>query len=76
MLVAFDKGTPSATSCSPSTKGGRETPDALVEQFPIVREYLEAAGIKQFEMTDIEADDIIGSMIKEISGLGYQRAQL
>lgn len=67
MLVAFDKGKHTFRhELFAEYKGGRkETPDALVEQFPIVREYLEAAGIKQFEMTDIEADDIIGSMIKK-----------
>ena len=69
MLVAFDKGKHTFRhELFAEYKGGRkETPDALVEQFPIVREYLEAAGIKQFEMTDIEADDIIGSMIKKLS---------
>ena len=67
MLVAFDKGKHTFRhELFAEYKGGRkETPDALVEQFPIVREYLEAAGIRQFEMTDIEADDIIGSMIKK-----------
>lgn len=67
MLVAFDKGKHTFRhELFADYKGGRkETPDALVEQFPIVREYLEAAGIRQFEMTDIEADDIIGSMIKK-----------
>lgn len=67
MLVAFDKGKHTFRhELFAEYKGGRkETPEALVEQFPIAREYLEAAGIKQFEMTDIEADDIIGSMIKK-----------
>ena len=33
-------------------------------QFPIVREYLDAAGIKRYEQEGYEADDIIGSMAK------------
>ena len=47
MLVAFDKGKHTFRhELFAEYKGGRkETPDALVEQFPIVREYLEAAGI-------------------------------
>ena len=67
MLVAFDKGKHTFRhDLFPDYKGGRkQTPPELVAQFPIIREYLDAAGIRQFEMTDIEADDIIGSMAKK-----------
>lgn len=36
----------------------------MIVQFPIVREFLDATGIKRFEIEGYEADDIIGSMAK------------
>ena len=47
-------------------KGTRQAaPDNLVAQFPIIREYLQAIDMKQFEQAGIEADDIIGSLAKQ-----------
>ena len=40
--------------------GRRAMPDELREQFPIVKELLDAMGIARFEQTGLEADDIIG----------------
>lgn len=39
--------------------------DELIVQFPIVREFLDAAGIKRFEIHGYEADDVIGTMAKD-----------
>lgn len=49
-------------------KGTRQkTPDNLVAQFPIVREYIDAIHMTQYEAHGIEADDIIGSLAKQNS---------
>ena len=46
-------------------KGTRKPVDEeLIVQFPIVREFLDGAGIKRYEQVGFEADDIIGSMAK------------
>ncbi len=47
-------------------KGTRKPLDEeLIVQFPIVREFLDAAGIKRYEISGYEADDIIGSVAKQ-----------
>lgn len=47
-------------------KGTRQkTPDNLVAQFPIIREYIDAIGMLQYEQHGIEADDIIGSLARK-----------
>ena len=44
-------------------KGGRQkTPPELSEQFPFIRELLDAYGIKRYELENYEADDIIGTL--------------
>ncbi|QHX36099.1 DNA polymerase I [Spiroplasma sp. TIUS-1] len=46
-----------------SYKAGRkETPDDLKPQFAIVREFLKSSNIDHFEMSNYEADDLIGSL--------------
>lgn len=46
-------------------KGKRKEVDQeLIVQFPMAREYLDAAGIPRYEQDGIEADDIIGTMAK------------
>lgn len=48
-----------------SYKGTRKPLDEdLKLQFPIIREFLDAAGIMRYEISGYEADDIIGSMAK------------
>ncbi len=50
-------------------KGTRkETPEDLLLQFPIIRKMLVAMGIKYYEQSGIEADDIIGSISKASVG--------
>lgn len=47
-------------------KGGRkETPEDLVPQFSLARQFLDAFGIAWQEMQDIEADDLIGTVSKK-----------
>jgi DNA polymerase-1 len=67
--VAFDKGkhTFRHDKLEDYKAGRQETPPELVMQFPIVREFLEAANITYYEMDDVEADDLIGSMAKRIN---------
>lgn len=64
VAVAFDKGKHTFRhDLASDYKGGRkETPQELVMQFAIIREYLKAYNIPYFEFDDIEADDIIGSL--------------
>ena len=66
ILVAWDAGKPTFRHKQfPAYKGTRKPLDEeLIVQFPIVREYLDAAGIKRYEQEGYEADDIIGSMAK------------
>ncbi|WP_338983183.1 DNA polymerase I [Spiroplasma endosymbiont of Othius punctulatus] len=45
----------------------KDTPDDLKPQFAVVREFLKSANIDHFEMTNYEADDLIGSLAKKYS---------
>ncbi len=62
MCVAFDVKSPTYRhELYADYKAGRRTmPDELREQFPIVKELLDAMGIARFEQAGLEADDIIG----------------
>jgi len=40
----------------------KPAPEELVKQFPIAREFLDALGIKQYEVSGYEADDIAGTL--------------
>ena len=66
--VAFDKGkhTFRHDQLVDYKAGRQKTPDELIQQFPIAREFLKAANIDYFEMDDYEADDLIGSMAQQI----------
>lgn len=66
MLVAFDAGkTTFRHETYGEYKGGRQkTPPELSEQFPIMKELLDAFGIKHYELNQYEADDIIGTLSK------------
>ena len=64
LCVAFDSAKKNFRhELFPEYKGGRkETPEDLVVQFGIVREFLDAYKIARFEKEGIEADDIIGTL--------------
>lgn len=65
-LVAWDAGKASTTFRGQSFdayKAQRKTtPQELVEQFPYLRKLVELHGVKSYEKSGIEADDIIGTM--------------
>src|SRR5699024_11314824 len=54
-------------------KGGRQsTPPELSEQFPYVRQLLDAYRIKRYELENYEADDIIGTLSKQANQENFQ----
>jgi len=65
MLVAFDGGMPAhRVALIPAYKAQRRpTPDALRAQVPLVRDYLDRAGIVQCRLDGWEADDIIATAV-------------
>ncbi|GED68247.1 DNA polymerase [Brevibacillus reuszeri] len=67
IMVAFDAGKVVFRHTEYAEyKGGRsKTPPELSEQFPLIRELLDAFAIKRFELEGYEADDIIGTLTKE-----------
>ncbi|WP_407269067.1 DNA polymerase I [Radiobacillus sp. PE A8.2] len=66
LLVAFDAGkTTFRHSTYKEYKGGRQkTPSELSEQFPLLKELLDAFHIKHYQLPQYEADDIIGTLSK------------
>ncbi len=72
LLVAFDAGkTTFRHKTFTEYKGGRQkTPPELSEQFPFIRELLDAYGIKRYELPEYEADDIIGTLSKQAEQKG------
>lgn len=70
IAVAFDIGKTFRHEKYDYYKGKRdETPDDLKKQFPVAKKILSAMGIKYFELTGYEADDIIGTFSKKINEL-------
>lgn len=71
-LVAFDAGKITFRHKEYTEyKGGRQkTPTELSEQFPIIKELLQAFKIPQFELSGYEADDIIGTLTKAADAKG------
>lgn len=64
VLVAFDAGkTTFRNQFFEEYKGGRsKTPNEFTEQMPYLRELLDGFGIKHYELSNYEADDIIGTL--------------
>ncbi|WP_341266389.1 5'-3' exonuclease [Candidatus Phytoplasma fraxini] len=48
-------------------KGRVKTPDALIKQIHLIREYLTLSGIKHYSQDGYEADDIIGTLAQQAS---------
>lgn len=73
-LVAFDAGkTTFRHETYGEYKGGRQkTPPELSEQFPYVRQLLDAYGITRYELDNYEADDIIGTLSKEANDADFE----
>lgn len=74
ILVAFDAGkTTFRHKTFTEYKGGRQkTPPELSEQFPFLRELLDAYGIKRYELENYEADDIIGTLAIKGAQEGFE----
>ncbi|QSO51977.1 DNA polymerase I [Alicyclobacillus curvatus] len=74
VAVAFDAGKQTFRhSVYGEYKGTRQkTPSELSEQFPLVREVLEAFEIPALEVPEYEADDIIGTLAKNAEANGYE----
>ncbi|MFQ3542531.1 DNA polymerase I [Halobacillus rhizosphaerae] len=73
ILVAFDAGkTTFRHKTYAEYKGGRQkTPPELSEQFPVLKELLEAFKIPHYQLDQYEADDIIGTLATEAGNQGY-----
>ncbi|PPA71790.1 DNA polymerase I [Jeotgalibacillus proteolyticus] len=73
ILVAFDAGkTTFRHKTFSEYKGGRQkTPSELSEQFPFIRDLLNAFSIKHYELDQYEADDIIGTLSLQAEKKGY-----
>ncbi len=74
ILVAWDAGkTTFRHKTFGEYKGGRQkTPSELSEQFPYIRNLLDAYNIKQYELDQYEADDIIGTLSREGNEAGVE----
>lgn len=74
MLVAFDAGkTTFRHELYTEYKGGRQkTPPELSEQFPFLRELLDAYNIRTYELENYEADDIIGTLATQAEKEGFR----
>lgn len=46
----------------------KPAPEELISQFPIIKQMLDAMGVKYFEQEGIEADDIIGTLSNQFKG--------
>lgn len=66
IMVAFDtdKKTFRHQEFNVYKAGRKDVPEELIVQFPLVREYLDLANIKRYEIAGYEADDIIATMAK------------
>ena len=73
IFVAFDAGKHNFRHDALETyKANRKpAPEDLVKQFPIVREFLKAINIYQFEEEGFEGDDIAGTVAKLAEKEGY-----
>ncbi|WP_307151763.1 DNA polymerase I [Robertmurraya andreesenii] len=74
IMVAFDAGKTTFRHKTYSEyKGGRQkTPPELSEQFPFIRELLDAYGIARYELENYEADDIIGTLSLKAEQDGFE----
>ncbi|WP_342277473.1 DNA polymerase I [Spiroplasma endosymbiont of Nephrotoma flavescens] len=74
VLVAFDAGPKNFRyGILPSYKEKRvKTPQELLQQLPLVREFLDAYGIQWYEHPDFEADDIIATINKKAIDLNWE----
>ncbi len=74
VAVAFDVSRQTFRSAEyPDYKGNRsKSPDEFKSQVPLIKEVLDALGIRTFEKDGFEADDIIGTLTREAEEAGMQ----
>ncbi len=74
LMVAFDAGkTTFRHKTFSEYKGGRQkTPPELSEQFPFIRDLLDAHSIEYYELDQYEADDIIGTLSAQAEKEGFE----
>lgn len=72
VVACMDKGAPRfRLDRYPEYKGGRsETPDALRQQFPLIREVLEALRVPVVELEGYEADDLLATLARRAAEAG------
>lgn len=72
-LVAFDTKEPTKRHLSyEGYKAGRvKMPEELAMQIPMIYEYIELSGVNLYFKGGYEADDIIGTLAKQMSQKGY-----
>jgi len=72
MAVAFDRKEPTfRDEIEPDYKAGRPpTPESLVGQFEIIRHFVGTLGIPVIDRVGFEADDVLGTLAKEIARRG------
>ena len=74
LAVAWDVGRSTfRTERYAEYKAQRESaPDLFLSQLPLIREVLEAMGIVQMERSGFEADDVIATLVKLVTDLGWE----
>lgn len=74
VVACMDKGAPRfRLDRYPEYKGGRsETPEALRQQFPLIREVLEALRIPVVELEGYEADDLLATLARRAKEEGRE----
>ena len=74
MCVLFDRREPTFRhKMSAEYKANRKgMPDDLAAQMPVVKELLDAYGIRRMELAGYEADDLIGTLSKQGEELGME----
>lgn len=72
VIACMDKGAPRfRLDRYPEYKGGRsETPEALRQQFPLIREVLEALRVPVVELEGYEADDLLATLARRAAEAG------
>ena len=73
VIACWDKGAPQfRLDQYPAYKAGRsETPDTLRQQFPLIREVLEALRIPVVELEGYEADDLLATLARRGREAGH-----
>jgi DNA polymerase-1 len=74
LAVAFDVSRKTFRSeIFPEYKANRaSTPDEFRSQMPLLREFIDTAGIQRFELEGYEADDLIATISKKAEADGYE----